>query len=285
MKFSVFTAPTPDWTPAEAVRELAAQGWDGVEWRITDQEAATPPGFWAGNRATWPLTGLESDLPAIAATTRDAGLEFSSLGGYAQCSDRADVERLLAATASLGAERVRVRVPGVGEGSYPALFTATRRDLQWVAERAASHGVKALVELHHRTIVASASSAVRMVDGLDPAHIGIIHDIGNLVVEGHEDFQAGFEMLGPYLAHVHVKNVAWRPAGKRADGSVAWEHEWAPMREGLADIGGYFRALAAVGYDGWVTSEDFSTAVPLRERTLDNLRYLRECHERALTGG
>ena len=280
MKFSVFTASTPQWTPAEVVRELAAQGWDGVEWRITDQEPASPPGFWAGNLATWPLTGLEDELAAIAETTRGAGLEFSSLGGYVQARQRADVERLLAAAATLGAGRVRVRVPGLGEDTYPALFAAARRDLEWVAQRAAHHGVKALVELHHRTIVASASSAIRLVDGLDPAHVGIIHDIGNLVVEGHEDFLAGFEMLGPYLAHVHVKNAAWRPAGEGPDGSVRWEHGWVPMREGVADIEACFRALAAVGYDGWVVSEDFSTAVPLRERILGNLRYFRELRER-----
>jgi len=41
VKFSVFTASTPDWDPAEAARNLAAQGWDGIEWRITDQEPAT----------------------------------------------------------------------------------------------------------------------------------------------------------------------------------------------------------------------------------------------------
>jgi sugar phosphate isomerase/epimerase len=37
----------------------------------------------------------------------------------------------------------------------------------------------------------------------------------------------------------------------------------------------YFKALAAFGYDGWVTVEDFSTELPLAERTADNLEYLR----------
>jgi sugar phosphate isomerase/epimerase len=82
MKFSVFTASTPDWTPAEAVQNLAEQGWDGVEWRITDQAPADPPGFWAGNRATWTLTGLEESLPAIKRVTEGAGLEFSGIGAY-----------------------------------------------------------------------------------------------------------------------------------------------------------------------------------------------------------
>jgi sugar phosphate isomerase/epimerase len=275
VKFSVFTASTPDWTPAETVARLAAAGADGVEWRVTDQLDDGTVGFWAGNRATWPLTGLEERLPEMARLVRDAGLECSAIGGYARCYQREDVDRLLAATATLGAGRVRVMVPALDGGSYPALFEAARKDFAWVADRAAQHGVKALVELHHQTICASASAALRLLDGLDPAHVGVIHDIGNLLIEGQEDYRAAFEMLGPYLAHVHVKNVAWREAGRRADGSAIWSADWAPLRDGVADLGAYFGALQDHDYDGWVTLEDFSTVLPLGERTRDNLGYLR----------
>jgi sugar phosphate isomerase/epimerase len=265
----VFTASTPQWTPAETVAVLAEQGWDGVEWRITDQDEAAEPGFWAGNRATWPLTGLESHLLDIARLTRGAGLAYSGIGGYARAGDRLNVERMLAATGFLGADRVRVTMPLVTEGHYRELFDATRRDLEWIAGRAAHHGVTALVELHHRTIVASASAAIRLLDGLDPAHVGVIHDVGNLVIEGHEDFRAAFQMLGEYLVHVHVKNVVWQ---RTASG---WVHDWAPLRDGQADIEAYLRALAEHGYDDWVTVEDFSTAVPLEQRTRDNLEFLK----------
>jgi sugar phosphate isomerase/epimerase len=275
MKFSVFTAATPEWTPDEAATTLAAQGWDGVEWRITDQEPADPPGFWAGNRATWPLAGLEDRLGEIAAVTKAAGLEFSGIGGYARCDDRDNVERMLAATAALDAHQVRVTMLPLGLAAYPALFDRARADMEWVAGRAVAYGVKALVELHHRTIVASASAAIRLVGDLDPAHVGVIHDVGNLVIEGHEDALAGFQMLGAHLAHVHVKNVAWRQIGTRPDGSAIWAEDWAPLRDGQADIGAYFAALRVHGYDGWITVEDFSTALPLAERTAGNLAYLK----------
>jgi sugar phosphate isomerase/epimerase len=172
-------------------------------------------------------------------------------------------------------------MPALGDDTYPALFAQARADLEWAAARAEAHDVKILVELHHRTIVSSASAAVRLVDGLDPSHVGVIHDVGNLVIEGHEDFRAGLEMLGDHLAHVHVKNVAWQVDGARPDGSVAWRAEWSPLRSGQADLSAYFRALSAVGYDGWVTAEDFSVDVPLPERTRDNLVYLRSLSESA----
>ncbi len=281
MRFSVFTASTPEWTPAEAAQNLAAQGWDGVEWRIIDQDSAAEPGFWAGNRATWPLTGLEESLREIASITRDAGLAFSGLGGYACCDNHTDVERMLAATATLGAERVRVTMPRTDSGEYRALFAAARADLEWVASRAAHHGVKALVELHHETITASASAAFRLIDGLDSAHIGVIHDLGNLVIEGQERAASAFELLGPYLAHVHIKNVRWvaRPAG--ADGVVSWHHDWAPLRTGQADVRAYIADLVAHGYDGWITLEDFSTELPLADRTADNLGFVKDAFARA----
>src|SRR5262249_2653774 len=113
------------------------------------------------------------------------------------------------------------------------------------------------------------------LDGLDPAHVGVIHDVGNLVHEGWEDPVAAVEMLGELLAHVHVKNVAWREAGRRPDGSAEWVADWAPLADGVADIGGYLRMLRARGYHGWVTVEDFTTTVPLAERTGRNLDFLR----------
>jgi sugar phosphate isomerase/epimerase len=276
MKFSVFTASTPDWEPEQAAQLLAAQGWDGIEWRVTDQADADTPGFWAGNRSSWPLTGLEGSVAEIARITAAAGLEFSGIGGYARCDDHDNVERMLAATAALGARQVRVTMPPLGSGDYRDLFDGARADLEWVADRAAEHGVKALVELHHRTITSSASAAIRLVDGLDPEAVGVIHDLGNLVIEGHEDFLAAFQMLGPYLAHVHVKNVLWRASDQKGfDGSVLWQNEWASLRAGQADVEAYFAAMADHGYDGWVTVEDFSTELPLAERTADNLTYLR----------
>jgi sugar phosphate isomerase/epimerase len=282
MRFSVFTASTPEWTPAEAATTLAAQGWDGVEWRVTDQAEATPPQFWAGNRATWPMTGLESHLEEIATVTRGAGLAFSGMGGYARCDNHEDVERMLRATAALGAERVRISMLPLSLGDYRELFASARRDLEWASDRAQYYGVQALIELHHDTITASASAAFRLVDGLDPVNVGVIHDLGNLVIEGKETHESAFQLLGPYLAHVHVKNVAWTPSEPGGDGVVSWHPDWAPLRTGQADVRAYIAALVRHGYDGWITLEDFSTELPLADRTRDNLAFVKDALARAL---
>jgi sugar phosphate isomerase/epimerase len=278
MKFAVFTDSTPEWTPEETVKILAEQGWDGIEWRITDhvESAGSAPGFWAGNRSTWPLTGLEENLETIRAITEEAGLEFSALGGYVPPTERVDVDRLLAATAVLGAGQVRIAGLDVEPGqSYREAFTAYREHWEWVEDRARHHGVRALVELHFGSLTPSASAARRLVEGLDPAYVGVIHDIGNLVIEGWEEPAYGLDLLGEYLAHVHVKNCAFHLAGVDGDGTLRWEPKWVPLREGRANLPELFRALFSAGYDGWITVEDFSTLVPLAERTSGNLEYVR----------
>jgi sugar phosphate isomerase/epimerase len=89
--------------------------------------------------------------------------------------------------------------------------------------------------------------------------------------EGFEDYRIGAELLGPYLAHVHVKNAAFeRPAG----GGV-WEPRWAPLEDGVVDFGLVFEALALVGYRGWLVIEDFSGSRPSREALKHNLEFVR----------
>lgn len=277
MKLSVFTASTPEWTPEQAATELAAQGWDGVEWRIVDQTETATPGFWAGNRATWPFTGIDELVEQIAITTKAAGLDYSGIGGYQVLGDRDAVLTMLRVTARLGARRVRVVMPSTaGPRPYPAVFAEAREELAWVADRAAEYGVQALVELHQGTITASASAALRLIEGCDPEQVGVIHDLGNLVLEGQEDHSSAFQLLGPYLAHVHVKNALWATTDvTRPDGSTRWESRWAPLQGGQASVRDYLAALVAHGYDGWLTVEDFSTERPLAERTAGNLQYLR----------
>jgi len=278
MKVAVFTVCLPEYEPAAAVAVLRELGYDGVEWRVVDQAPAADgrPGFWAGNRCTWPLSTFPEDAPRIKALADGAGLAMPAVGTYPEAGDLAAVEQAMRGTALLGAPALRVNVPRYdGEGSSQALWQRSRDEYREVAALARRYGVRALVELHHGRLLPSASAAARFLDGFDPQDVGVIHDAGNMVHEGHEQYRLGLEALGPYLAHVHLKNAAWRPAGRRPDGSLAWKAEWAPLTEGIVDLAALLRALRQVGYDGWVALEDFSTERPLLDRLRENLAAVR----------
>jgi len=279
MRFAYFTVGLPEHTAAEAVGLLRDAGYDGVEWRVTDQAPAPDgvPGFWAGNRCTWPLSSFVEDAPRIRALAESAGLAMPNVGTYMTCDDLAAVERGMRGAVLLGAPQLRVNVPKYGgEAGYLKLRDRGRAQYREVAELARQYGVRALIEIHHGSLVPSASAAAAFLAGFDPRDVGTIHDAGNMVYEGYEQYRMGLELLGPYLAHVHLKNARWQSAGPRPDGSTAWHATWAPIAGGVVDIAALLAALRGVGYDGWVAFEDFSTDLPAAERVRGNLAYVRQ---------
>jgi sugar phosphate isomerase/epimerase len=248
-----------------------------VEWRVTDQAAASDgtPGFWAGNRCTWPLSSLIEDAPRIAALAAQAGLDMPSVGTYVTCDDLAAVEHAMQGVAKLGAPQLRVNVPKY-DGSESYLKARDRALAQYheVAGLARQYQLRALIELHHGSLIPSASAAATFLRSFDPRYVGVIHDAGNMIYEGYEHYRLGLEVLGPYLAHVHLKNADWQPVGNRPDGSTEWRAGWAPLSKGVVDMTTLFRALRMVSYEGWLSFEDFSTEQPLGERLRDNLLYV-----------
>jgi sugar phosphate isomerase/epimerase len=272
MKLGVFTVGLPDLTPEEAVREIKDAGYDGVEWRVarvSEEVRGEEPSFWGNNLCT--LAPTEEEARRARRLSEEAGLEVPGLGTYVAVGDVEAADEAMAFALTAGASQVRVGAGAPDGRPYEVLFTEAREFLQAVEDLARSHGVKALVEIHHRTICPSASLAHRLVSAFDPEFVGVIFDPGNMAQEGFEDYRIGVELLGPYLAHVHVKNAAFeRPAG----GGV-WEPRWAPLEDGVVDFRLVFEALELVGYEGWLVMEDFSGARPSREALKYNLEFVR----------
>lgn len=279
MNIAVFTVSLPEYTPQEAVSKLTEHGYDGVEWRVIDQQPSADgqPGFWAGNRCTLPLSSFVDDAPRIKSLTTVAGLAMPALGTYAGCGDLDAVEQAMLGAAALGVPQLRINVPKYdGQAPFRELRDTAIAQYREVASMARQHGVRALVEIHHGSVVPSASAAALFLDGLDSQDVGAIHDAGNMVYEGHEQYRLGLETLGPYLAHVHIKDAAWRQ-----DANGAWKAGWASIGEGSVDFEALFTALNAVGYDSWVSVEDFSTALSMEDRLTHNIAFIRSAMDRA----
>lgn len=279
MKFGVFTVMLPDLAPETAVAALRTTGYEGVEWRVTSVPASVrhePPSFWGNNLCT--LTPTPENAQRGRELAVGAGLEIPNLGTYIAVGDLPAVENAMQLAATAGAPAVRLGVARNDQpGDVHTLFAQSRAFLQKVESLSRRHHVKAMIEMHHGTLAASASAARRLVDGFDPACIGVIHDCGNMVFEGYEDYQRGMELLGPYLAHVHVKNAAYeRPAA----GGV-WRARWAPLQDGVVDFSALFAALRSVGYAGWVVVEDFSQAYDSHTALRENLAFLRRVQRAA----
>ena len=272
MKVGVFTVGLPDLTPEEAVREIESAGYHGVEWRVTrvpEEARSEEPSFWGNNLCT--LAPTEEEARRARRISEEAGLEIPGLGTYVAVGDLEAADEAMRFAVTSGAPQVRVGAGAPDGRPYEELFAAARGFLAGVEKLARSNGVKALIEIHHKTICPSASLAHRLVSAFDPDLVGVILDPGNMAQEGYEDYRIGAELLGPYLAHVHIKNSAFeRPAG----GGV-WEPRWAPLEDGVVDFGQVFEALQHVDYDGWLVMEDFSGVRPSKEALRYNLDFVR----------
>ncbi|MCM3700150.1 sugar phosphate isomerase/epimerase [Paenibacillus macerans] len=262
MKLSVFTVATPDLTPEELVLAAREAGLDGVEWRFKEVPAEAKgeaPSFWRNNLCSIDPVLSEAEMLRFKEITEAQGLEVVSVTPYLNSLNLEETERAFRAARLLGAKMIRVGAAGYdGSAPYPELYEATVRYLKEAERMAKQYGIKGVVETHHYTIAPSAGLAHRLVSHCDPEYIGVLFDPGNMVHEGYERFKLGLELLGPYLAHVHVKNALWVQDSARADGTTGWRSEWAPLASGIIDFRKLLIDLKSVGYDGYLGIEDFS---------------------------
>ncbi|MCP1183706.1 sugar phosphate isomerase/epimerase [Paenibacillus sp. 1781tsa1] len=278
MKLSVFTVATPDLNAEELASAAAAAGIDGIEWRfrgIPEEAMSEEPSYWRNNRCSVDPGRWEEQVPVFREAALGQGRKSIALVPYLNCGDIAATEQAFQAAVGLGASMMRVGVPGYDRKTrYPELYRKAVDYLSEVQDLAKQYNIKAIVETHHQTIAPTASLAYRLVQSFDPQHVGVLYDPGNMVHEGYENHRMGLELLGPYLAHVHVKNAGWFEAeGKdsqkanvteKSSGlalNTAWRCQWTPLTEGMVDWVQMVRDLRAVGYDGYYGIEDFSGAL------------------------
>jgi sugar phosphate isomerase/epimerase len=279
VKLSVFTVAVPDLAPEELCEAAAAAGIDGLEWRCkeTPEELRKEkPSYWGNNLCTISPNAAEEEISRFERAAAAHGRKVLALTPYLSCGDVEGTERVFRLAKRLGASMVRVGVPGYNRSrNYNDLFEEAVAYLNEVEPLARDYGVKALLETHHVTIAPSASLAHRLVSRYNPDQIGVLYDPGNMVFEGFENYRMGMELLGPYLAHVHVKNAGWKPASDQpntpqAEGTggaetdplepAVWSCGWRPVASGIVPWKQVLADLRAVGYDGWFGVEDFSGA-------------------------
>ncbi len=273
MQLGVYSLVTPDYPTEEAAALIAEVGYTGVEWTVDYKNA-----LWDGE-SNWHIDS--GDLEESARLAREAserhGLSIVSLGTRCTCTDLDGVRLCMRVAREVGAPAIRVMASGYdGSRHYDRLLSRARKGYAEVEEEARRTGVKALVEIHNGLICPSAAATRRLLDGLDPQWVGVIFDPGNMIREGMENWQMALEMLGPYLATVHVKNGGWL---RGEDGK--WAVREMSLAEGMVDWPAVIAGLRKVGYDGWLDIEDFrggwakaSEEFPTRWKLEEDFEYM-----------
>lgn len=290
MKIAVYSVGTPEYNIEETAKVLKELGYDAVEWRVDTigvpayfanmKEIPFGLRYWMDNKSTLDVDNIMEDALRAKKACDEVGLEICNLAtstGYVQ-PER--LENCLQAAKAIGCKTIRACMMGYdakkSEKGYNEICAEMRAELEKLQPHLKELGIKVLLETHHGNVIASASAGFRILNGLDPDCFGLIFDPGNMVFEGYEDYRKSFELLGPYLAHVHVKNAALVPDGEDEFGATKWKQDWTQLHKGSANLRDLVEALDWIGYDGYLSIEDFNNYVPTYEKLVENLAYMRK---------
>ena len=91
MKYSLFTVSAPEMSLEQVLEKLKENGYDGVDWRVTDiptdpEILAEKPSYWRNNLCTVDINKVEEQAEEIRALTEKYGLEINALATYLDCS-------------------------------------------------------------------------------------------------------------------------------------------------------------------------------------------------------
>lgn len=285
MKLGVFTVSMPEYSPKEAVGILKELGYDGVEWRVapiskSDEETTYENRYWHGNKCTWDINRIKEEAEKIRDICRNSQMEILGLTTYLKPCEYSAIEKVLEAAVKMECKQIRVFTPEYDETEeYNKLFEETVKDVQVLEKLAKKYNVKIVFEIHMDNILASPSAAYRLISNFDPHYIGVIYDPGNMVFEGFENYKKSFELLGEYIAHIHIKNGKMEACGVNEKGITKWKRVWTPLKEGSADLEKFIQVLKEKNYSGNISIEDFSNEKNTYEKMKYNLEYLKELLE------
>ena len=287
---SVQDEPAERW--AQTLREVRDVGFNAID--LTDswlKPADLPSHRLAEFKDTLNITGLTAPVLSIVRTSVVDPVNGAANFDYTLRSIEAAAE-LGAGTLSLGlhqqltpAQRQRLwfwTADGAGDppGDADTWQLAVQR-FREIGRRAADYGMLVSLELYEDTYLGTADSAVRLIEDIGLANVGINPDIGNLV-RLHRPIESWQEILHktlPYTNYWQVKNY-FRDENPDT-GSVTSSP--APLELGFINYRQAVREALAGGFTGVFCCEHYG-GDGLGVSAM-NQRYLRTLLESALQTG
>ncbi len=194
---------------------------------------------------------LRDDVPAFVKAMEQAGvgIHFCTAGFSAeQIIEDSDPLKVLADN-GITAFRMgyfRGRPDDVG-----VALDEAHQQMQQVAKICGGIGIRCVYQVHHGTLIPSATGAHYLTRGLPAEAIGIMLDPGNQAFEGFEKWGRSAKLLGDRLVAIGVKDAAYTRDYLSADGErKGWSLGWAPLYEGVTDWYDLVRSLKEIDFDG-----------------------------------
>jgi len=276
-KYSVNTNYLKSLTCSEIAGLCKRLGMEGIEWGL--------PG----------LDDAASAVKEMVRVSRDHGLEVAAYINAAHLWKTDLMRQYSEIVASGGGTMLRVAHPWLAysydeslhqKASFMDCCKMAREGFERLVPLGREYGIRYVVETHGGGLFACPVTARFVMDGLDERYVGVIYDPANGVTEGFIRPRHAVEVLGPYLAYVHAKNLGIKRVGHHTDSGIkrgAWTHEPCSLDSGMIDYVELYFALKMVGYTGWVSFEEFYRDSP-EPQLQKALAFVKQCESAAPSG-
>ncbi len=273
MQIALYSLVTRDYSIEETVSMAAEAGFDAVDFRYDE------------DGVHFPLDISDAEVERVRTLVGESGMHVSGITTYFLLGavDPAEVEQHISnlrraseIAQLMGAHLVRCKGADfdaqVGYERQRELF---RVQAEQAGAMAAQFDVEYTLEQHGASLFASAGQNLDMMRGLQTDRVGVIYDPGNCFQEGYERVEVQINMLGKLIKQVHVKNAIQTNSEE-----LGWRDttavEWRRLDSGLLDWARIIQLLREVGYDGYLTLEDFGSKFDTVQEKLNwSVEYLR----------
>jgi sugar phosphate isomerase/epimerase len=278
LKVSATSVFLPHLDLEQTCAVLQQHGYDGIELRVRhysgDPNAA--PGNWGRHVTDISPDNVLARAGEIKATLAAHHLTLAAFASNVSALELDTVKLLAEGAAATGCPLIRIGAPRGYDGktNYFDLYDEAVRAFEKVIPITRAHGVRCLIEIHGGGIFVSASFAYRLLSRFDPADIGVIYDPQNMVSDGFETTPMALDLLGNYLAHLHVGGHLCVPGTTDEKGTVIWEYPGCRLQEGRYNHARLIAELHKRGYTGFISVEDFDPKRTPEQRLADAIDYL-----------
>ncbi len=248
----------------EAMQEAKELGFDAIELAVAGTGVLT-------DRAT------QAQCEEIAATAKKIGIEIAGLasGENWTCSPTANDEKIRNKSIDFNRKALQIAkwlgtdaylfVPGAVDVfflpdaeviPYDVCYQRACEAVRKILPAAEKAGVAVCIENVWNKFLLSPLEMRDFIDGFGSKMVGAYFDVGNVLLTGYPE--QWIRILGKRIKRVHVKD--FRRSAGTAEGFV-------DLLEGDVDFQVVKKALAEIGYDGYVTAELLPFAPGRPEKT------------------
>ncbi len=231
---------------------LSRMGYKWVEWRV-QTNAAIESSPWGKAYNTLVLDRLLEDATEVAGLLQGTDVKVAALQVDAP-DDFPDLRKVVReAAAIMNCSKVIRFSPSFDVcAGYRAQRQAFQSSIaRWVEEFSKTGG-RLCLETHFASISPSVALTMGILEPFSPAQAGVIWDPANTVFEGYEIPAMALDLIGPYLAEVHLKNGEWK---REEDGK--WNFSFCDLSQGILQWPAILKMLAELPYMGPLIVEDY----------------------------